>query len=104
MATGGLFVNAEQVAGPTAVLRDAYAAWHERRSKAAGATPDEWAAAQDRMSRDRWATVEQQPSWLRDAGFADVDCLHEDHCFVVLVARRSNRATRERPRQPGHRR
>lgn len=89
LTPGGLFVNAEQVAGPTALFHDAYADWHERRSLAAGATPEQWAASQDRMRLDRWASVEHQLAWLREAGFADADCLFKDHCFAVLVARRS---------------
>jgi tRNA (cmo5U34)-methyltransferase len=41
------------------------------------------------MHFDRWATVESQLAWLREAGFADADCLFKDHRFAVLVARRA---------------
>jgi hypothetical protein len=33
------------------------------------------------------ASVEAQLAWLRDAGFADADCLFQDHRFAVLVGR-----------------
>jgi tRNA (cmo5U34)-methyltransferase len=89
LAPGGLFVNAEQVGAPTAWLQDRYAAWHERRAREAGTTDAEWAGAQERMRFDRYATVERQLTWLRDAGFADADCLLKDHGFAVLVARRA---------------
>ena len=89
LAPGGVFVDAEQVAGPTALFHDAYLAWHERRAAELGATAQEWAASQDRMRLDRWAGTEQQLGWLREAGFADADCLYKDHGFAVLVARRS---------------
>lgn len=89
IAPGGVFVNAEQVAAPTALFEDLYAAWHKRRATAAGSSHDEWAGAQDRMRFDRWASVEHQLEWLREAGFADADCLFKDHRFAVLAARRS---------------
>ncbi len=88
LAPGGVFVNAEQVAAPSPLLQDRYTAWHESGARRAGATDREWVASAHRMRLDRWATVEQQLSWLRDAGFADADCLFKDHCFAVLVARR----------------
>ena len=89
LAPGGVFVNAEQVSGPTAFFDDVYAAWHERRAAELGTTPEEWAAARERMRLDRWSSVEHQLAWLREAGFADADCLYKDHRFAVLVARRS---------------
>jgi tRNA (cmo5U34)-methyltransferase len=89
LAPGGMFVNAEQVSGPTAFFDDVYAAWHERAATELGATPAEWEAARGRMRLDRWASVERQLLWLRDAGFADADCLFKDHRFAVLAARRS---------------
>jgi tRNA (cmo5U34)-methyltransferase len=89
LAPGGVFVNAEQVAGPTALFEDANAAWHERRARELGASAAEWTAAQARMLEDRTATVERQLDWLRAAGFADVDCLFKDRGFAVLVARRT---------------
>ncbi|HEY5195806.1 MAG TPA: class I SAM-dependent methyltransferase [Solirubrobacteraceae bacterium] len=88
VSPGGVFVNAEQVAGPTPRLGALYAEWHERRAVAAGASPDEWAGAQARMRFDHWASVEDQLDWLRTVGFDDVDCLFKDHRFAVLVARR----------------
>ncbi len=89
LAPGGIFVNAEQVAGPSALFHDVYVAWHAREAERAGVTPDEWTASQERMRLDRWASVEHQLTWLREAGFPDVDCLYKHHCFAVLVARRA---------------
>ena len=88
LGDGGVFVNAEQVSGPTALLDDAYAAWHERAAAALGTTAEQWAGARERMRADRLAPLDDQLAWLRAAGFADVDCLFKDHCFAVLVARR----------------
>jgi tRNA (cmo5U34)-methyltransferase len=46
---GGLFVNAEQVLGPTPALEAAYAARWRAEAQALGATSDEVAAAEERM-------------------------------------------------------
>jgi tRNA (cmo5U34)-methyltransferase len=89
LAPGGVFVDAEQVAGPTAFLDAHLRAWHERRSRALGTTDEEWAASQQRQAHDRCASVEHQLAWLRAAGFGDADCLFRDHRFAVLAARRA---------------
>jgi tRNA (cmo5U34)-methyltransferase len=88
LSPGGIFVNAEQVTGPTPWLSGVYARHHEQAARALGATDAEWAGAVERMRHDRCASVEQQLAWLREAGFADADCLFRDHGFAVLVARR----------------
>jgi tRNA (cmo5U34)-methyltransferase len=85
---GGVFVNAEQVAGPTPALDALYRAWHEARARAAGSDDAEWAGAVARMAHDRCATVEDQLAWLRAAGFAHADVRFADHRFAVLVASR----------------
>jgi tRNA (cmo5U34)-methyltransferase len=86
---GGVFVNAEQVAGPTPAVDAVYRRWHGDRARALGCTEQEWRAAQERMRHDRLATAEDQLRWLREAGFDDVDCRFADHNFAVLVAQRA---------------
>lgn len=86
---GGVFVNAEQVAGPTPSLDRYYQEWHEASARAAGSDDAEWAGAMGRMRHDRCADVESQLRWLREAGFDAADCLFKDHRFAVLVARRA---------------
>jgi tRNA (cmo5U34)-methyltransferase len=88
LSKGGVFVNVEQVSGPTAFLDAAYMRWHERRVRELGASGSEWDSALERMRVDRNATVEQQLQWLVGAGYADVDCLFKDHRLAVLFARR----------------
>jgi tRNA (cmo5U34)-methyltransferase len=83
---GGVFVNAEQVAGPTPFFTDVYAAWHESRARAGGSDDEEWAGAVERMAFDRCASVEDQLRWLRGAGFEHADCLFKEHRFAVIVA------------------
>jgi tRNA (cmo5U34)-methyltransferase len=84
---GGIFVNAEQVAGPTPWLDELYRERHEQESRALGTTDAEWAQSLERQVHDRCSTVEQHLDWLREAGFGDADCLFKDHRFAVLVAR-----------------
>jgi len=86
LSPGGVFVNADQVAGPSARFDAVYAQWHETRARGAGSDDGEWQAAEARMAHDRCATVEHQLRWLRDAGFGEADCLFKDHRFAVMVA------------------
>jgi tRNA (cmo5U34)-methyltransferase len=82
---GGVFVNADQIAGPTPALDARYRAWHEARARAAGSSEAEWRAAEERMRVDRCAPLEDQLRWLREAGFEHVDCRFADHRFAVMV-------------------
>jgi tRNA (cmo5U34)-methyltransferase len=88
LSPGGVFVNVEQVSGPSALLDAAYMRWHERRAAELGASRSEWDSALERMLVDHNASVEQQLQWLAAAGYADVDCLFKDHRLAVLFARR----------------
>jgi tRNA (cmo5U34)-methyltransferase len=84
LSPGGIFVNAEQVAGPSPRFDAHYRAWHEAAARAAGATAQEWDAAVQRMRHDDCASVDDQLAWMRAAGF-DADCLFHDRRFAVLV-------------------
>jgi tRNA (cmo5U34)-methyltransferase len=85
LSPGGVFVNAEQVIGPSAAFTGYYERWHEHRARMAGVNDREWADTEERMRFDRCATVEDQLAWLREAGFAGADCLFKDHRFAVIV-------------------
>jgi tRNA (cmo5U34)-methyltransferase len=80
---GGVFVNAEQVCGPTPAHQARYEAAHERDARALGADDAEWDAAVVRMSHDRCATVEDQVAWLAAAGFDGVDVDFKRFRFAV---------------------
>lgn len=86
---GGLFVNAEQVLGPTKTAEDRYARfWHED-IRALGVSEAEIASAGERMAFDRCAPAEAQLDWMRDAGFSDVDCSFKSWRFAVLSGRKA---------------
>jgi tRNA (cmo5U34)-methyltransferase len=88
LAPGGMFVNAEQILGPTPALDAAYLARHRDAARALGASEEEWQAALERMAHDRCATVADQLSWLAGAGFTHVDAPWQDGRFAVLAGRR----------------
>ena len=83
---GGVFVNAEQVLGPTPELAELYVQEWQRLCRELGASDDELAASMQRRRHDRCADVESQLQWLRAAGFASADCLYKYWEEAVLVA------------------
>ena len=82
---GGVFVNAEQVAGPTSALDEFYKKLWLQQVREAGATPDQIADSLYRQQDDRCASVEDQLDWMRNAGFSDADCWFKDNRFAVLA-------------------
>jgi tRNA (cmo5U34)-methyltransferase len=84
LAPGGLFVNAEQVLGPSPATETRYArVWLDAVRKA-GVSEAEIERTQERMSFDRCAPVEDQMLWMREAGFVDVDCSFKQWRFAVI--------------------
>jgi tRNA (cmo5U34)-methyltransferase len=84
---GGLFVNAEQVLGPTPQAEQRYAAIWLEQVHAAGVPEAEIAKAQERMLHDRCASTEDQLAWMRAASLGDVDCSFKAWRFAVLSGR-----------------
>jgi tRNA (cmo5U34)-methyltransferase len=85
LRAGGVFVNAEQVAGPTAPLTRVYERMWVRDCTALGATAAELDGARERMRHDRCADTETQLRWMREAGLRNVDCIHKSWRFAVMV-------------------
>ena len=82
---GGLFVNADQVAGPT-LARDAhYRALWLLAVREAGVSDEELEAARERQTHDRLAPLAAQMGWLAEAGFAEVDCAYKQWSFAVYA-------------------
>lgn len=91
LAPGGVFVNAEQVAAPSVALAGMYADMWVRDCRALGATETELDGAHERMRHDRCSDVESHLRWLRDAGFATVDCVYKSGRFAVMAGFREAR-------------
>jgi tRNA (cmo5U34)-methyltransferase len=89
MQPGGVFVNAEQVAGTSDQVGSLnHALWLER-ARRAGATDEELEAARHRMAHDLPATVGTQLDWLSETGFTDVDCFYKNFFFAVFAGWRT---------------
>jgi len=84
----GVFVNADQVAGPTAELEERYKALWLQQVREAGATEEQIEASLYRQREDRCASVEDQLRWMREAGFADADCWYKASRFAVMAGTR----------------
>lgn len=87
---GGVFVNAEQVAGPTAALEAVYQARWAADCRSLGASEAEIEEARERRRHDRSVDVATQLRWIAEAGFATVDCLYKDWSLATLVGVRAD--------------
>ena len=81
---GGIFVNADHIAGPTPELEERYQQRWLRDVRALGATEQQIADSLFRQKEDRRTPVAPQLAWLREAGFANVDCWYKHSSFAVM--------------------
>ena len=81
---GGVFVNADQVMGPTPELETAYHEAWLRQVRVLGVADSDLAPVLERMKADRLAPLEPQLQWLREVGFVDVDCWYKHYRFAVF--------------------
>lgn len=84
----GLFVNAEQVLGPTPAAEARYRRLWDGQVLGSGVDRLEYERAVDRMQHDRCATLFDQLEWMRAAGFAEVDCAFKQWRFAVYFGTR----------------
>ncbi len=90
LAPEGMFVNADQVLGPTPALEERYRQEWLLKVRALGATEQQISDSLFRQQQDRCASVEDQLHWMRSAGFTDVDCRFKDGRFAVLAGGRQS--------------
>ncbi|HXE08022.1 MAG TPA: methyltransferase domain-containing protein [Acidobacteriaceae bacterium] len=84
LKAGGVFINADQVAGPTPELDDRYKAQWLEGVRELGATEQQIEESLYRQREDRCSPVGDQLTWMREAGFADADCWYKEGRFAVM--------------------
>jgi len=81
---GGLFINADQVAGKN-VLFDSLYKYHWRETVSnSGLDREALIQAFERTKLDKLAPLESQLKWLEKAGFNEVDCIYKNMNFAVF--------------------
>ncbi len=86
----GVFINADQVLGPTPELEARYKQLWLDQVRANGATEQQVTDSLYRQQEDRCAPVANQLNWMRSAGFVNVDCWYKDNRFAVMSGTRAN--------------
>jgi tRNA (cmo5U34)-methyltransferase len=86
---GGIFVNADHIAGPTPALESVYQQHWLNEVRAGGATEQQITDSLYRQREDRRTPVEPQLAWMREAGFTDVDCWYKSGSFAVFSGARA---------------
>ena len=83
----GVFINLDQIKGPTAFFQDLY--WNKwlDHIRANGADESQiQESIQRRQKYDQDAMHADQIKWLQDAGFTEVDCIYKHHFIGVFFA------------------
>jgi tRNA (cmo5U34)-methyltransferase len=84
LTSGGVFVNADQVAGETAAIDQRSRQMWIKRARELKVGERDLKAALERMKQDLPATVGQQLAWMRESGFIEVSCAYRNLIFAVL--------------------
>ncbi len=84
LTPGGVFINADQVAGESAAIDQRSRQMWMQRARELKVGERDLDAALERMKQDLPATVGQHLAWMREAGFADVSCSYRNLFFAVL--------------------
>lgn len=90
LTDGGVFINADQVAGESPFYDAYYRERWEESVMAGGLDPAAFEASKERRKLDINAKLGDQLAWLREAGFAEADCVYRYYDFAVFHARKGN--------------
>ena len=86
----GVFINVDQVEGPTAEMAAMYWAHWLAEVRAKGAPEDQiQSSIQRRTEYDHNALLVDQLRWLAEAGFINVDCVYKDFFIGVFFAKKA---------------
>ncbi len=82
----GVFLNIDLIRGPTPFLEELYCAdWYEKWKEAGASQEEIRAGIERRLAFDREALLEDQLRWLREAGFADSDCVYRNYKMGLFL-------------------
>lgn len=84
----GGFLHAELALGPTPHVEARYQERWKQHLESTDIGKDELASIYERMACDRPAPLDQQLSWLRRAGFIEVDCYFKHYNFTVTAGKK----------------
>lgn len=84
---GGIFINADLILGNTLYLETLYKDNWKAHIKS-NLSKEQLVEYYKKMELDKEATLNTQLSWLKSAGFSDIDCVYKYYNFVVLFARK----------------
>jgi len=85
LRAGGIFVNADNVKGPTPALDKLYKEQWSYQVLHSGLSEERIKEAFERTKIDRLNPLEWQMKWLKKIGFVDVDCLYKNFQRAVFV-------------------
>lgn len=81
---GGIFINADQILGPTPQIEQMYQETWLRQARDLGVSDTDLNAAMKRMQADKMSPLDSQLGWLQQAGFSSVHCWYQHHRFAVF--------------------
>lgn len=87
LKSGGVFINVDQIKGPTPLFQELY--WRNwlQRVRQNGADEEHiQQSIQRRKTYDQDATLVDQLTWLAAAGFSDVDCIYKNYFIGIFLA------------------
>ncbi len=91
--TGGVFINADQVAGHTQDIQARYDETWLMEAHALGAGIEDLEAAIERRIDDKSARLVEQLTWMEAAGFANVNVWYKNGMFAVMAGEAKERET-----------
>lgn len=86
LSDGGVFVNADQIAGTSSFFDNRFKEQWEHTIRQSGLSNEAVASAIERRKLDNNASVHAQLKWLREAGFTETDCVFKYNEFAVFFA------------------
>lgn len=89
LKSNGLFINADQVLGDSKCIEQTYRDNWLKKVKENGVTDYALSSALQRMREDKMSPLKIQLSWLREAGFKEVNCWYKNYSFVVYSGQKN---------------